>query len=546
MNSIFFRIYAGILLMVLLIGALAYGSIKVADHYRANDYRQEMAHGTFYLIAQGLTRYPTADQRQQWLRLVSKLVGAKFGIASGNALSLSGSEKSQLKNGKVVLRLNDQINNAEIIFAVPNGDKYLHTRMAKISEKQARATAWLVLNALQYHPMAEWPDAIKQLQDEFGFPVYYEAFDKVQLDNEQTRRLQQHEVVLSINDSKSQTGSSVTVYAAIGNSGQVLVMGPMFLFDPYPIEMLSIIGIISLLLLALAAYFLVRPLQNRLGQLETVIKRMGDGDFTARADASRQDAVGQLAGTFNGMGEHIRRLIESQQEMTRAVSHELRTPVARLRFGLEILADYDEKGVMGERLEALDADIEELDTLIDEILTFAKLQEGMPSLELEKVDMPDLMRQICDEIYPISDKAGVRVEFDEEALKRVPIALRQADGERRYLHRILQNLVTNAIRYGDSQVRIRYFVEGNNACLEVDDNGEGIPEAERERIFEPFARLDKSRQKKSGGYGLGLSIVGRIMEWHGGYVDVSQSDDLGGARFRVVWPRLRHNGHVLG
>jgi len=139
----------------------------------------------------------------------------------------------------------------------------------------------------------------------------------------------------------------------------------------------------------------------------------------------------------------------------------------------------------------------------------------------------------------------VVIEVDESSWDELPVVQCYAAAERRYLHRVLQNLVTNAVRYGRSRVRMRYRLEGQCACLEVDDNGDGIPETEWQRIFEPFARLDQSRHRKSGGYGLGLSIVQRIMEWHGGHVEVGRSD-LGGASFRVVWPRLHTRGaHAL-
>lgn len=544
MNSIFLRIYAGILLMVLVIGALAYGSIQVIDHYRAQQYRQSMAHGTFYLIAKGVERYSDDNSRHQWLRLVSQLVGSEIYLRKATDVSLSRKEKRNLAKGKVVLRLDDSGNQADIFYALLAGEYYIQTQMAKVSEAQARATALLVLDALGHSTVEEWPEVMKELKAQFGFPLYYQSLAQTRLDSEQMQRLQRREVVLSINDSNSRNGSSVTIYAAIGNSGQILVMGPLYLFDPYPIEMLALVGLLGLLLLALAGYFLVRPLQTRLMHLEQVIKRLGEGDLSAQAEVNSNDAIGRLAATFNGMSRHIRRLIESQREMTRAVSHELRTPVARIRFGLEILADSEGDEVdKATRFEAIDRDIEELDTLIDEILTFARLEEGAPTPDFEEINMLQLLVRIRDELQPISQ--GCSIDIAPQALA-LPPAQQTAFGEKRYLHRVLQNLVTNAVRYGKSRVRLDFVIEGSSACLRVDDDGEGIPETERERVFEPFARLDKSRHHKTGGYGLGLSIVQRIAEWHGGRARVMRSD-LGGASFQVCWPRIRHVGeHTLG
>lgn len=114
------------------------------------------------------------------------------------------------------------------------------------------------------------------------------------------------------------------------------------------------------------------------------------------------------------------------------------------------------------------------------------------------------------------------------------------EAERRYLHRVIQNLVGNAVRYCDHKILISGGInEQGMAYVCVEDDGPGIPEQDRARVFEAFARLDDSRTRASGGYGLGLSIVSRIAYWFGGKVEVDQSPNLGGARFTMVWPAKR-------
>jgi two-component system sensor histidine kinase RstB len=110
---------------------------------------------------------------------------------------------------------------------------------------------------------------------------------------------------------------------------------------------------------------------------------------------------------------------------------------------------------------------------------------------------------------------------------------------------VLQNLVTNAMRYARSRIQVRCELHGTQVEVVVEDDGPGIPEVDRERVFKPFARLDDSRHRASGGYGLGLSIVQRIAEWHGGRIWVDTAA-LGGAAFHLRWPRQRHAAHVLG
>ncbi len=104
------------------------------------------------------------------------------------------------------------------------------------------------------------------------------------------------------------------------------------------------------------------------------------------------------------------------------------------------------------------------------------------------------------------------------------------------IHRAIQNLVTNAIRYADSRVRVSSAYEGGMYRIDVEDDGPGIPQDKWEKVFVPFARLDDSRTRASGGYGLGLSIVKRIAYWHGGVASVYRSR-WGGAKFTIIWPR---------
>ena len=218
--------------------------------------------------------------------------------------------------------------------------------------------------------------------------------------------------------------------------------------------------------------------------------------------------------------------------MVRAVSHELRTPVARIRFGVQIIEDTagDDPFVM-KQLTGMDSDIQELDELIDEILTYARLEEGGPLLDFELTNIQELILQLVDEARPpehVDVRYGGAVGSQHEA-----------EVEYRYMHRAIQNLIGNACRYAKPQVVVTFSVGADTCRVDVADDGPGIPEEEWNRVFTPFARLDDSRTRSSGGYGLGLSIVRRITYWHGGRAMVSRDEVLGGAKFSLVWPK-RH------
>jgi two-component system sensor histidine kinase RstB len=302
-----------------------------------------------------------------------------------------------------------------------------------------------------------------------------------------------------------------------------------------PVQLIIMVALAVLFMITVAAYFIIHPLEKKLKMMEGAVRAIRGGDLSARAKIQGRDEVSQLANAFNGMAEHIQRLIDSQRELTRAVSHELRTPVARLRFGMEMLAETDDMEQRFDQLHLLDQDVEQLNQLIDEILTYAKLEQGTPSLKFETIELKQLLQRVGQETSVLNTGHHIDVcEADADV---------RVEAETRYLHRVLQNLAGNATRYAKSKVCLSGGVSGNQAWVRVEDDGPGIPVKDRARIFEPFSRLDDSRTRSSGGYGLGLSIVQRIAFWHGGDVEVGESPSLGGASFTFHWPVrqvLRH------
>lgn len=533
MNSIFLRIYGGMLVAMLLVAGFAWAVVQEVNDYRSDAYKEQMLSGTFWAIANGTSRYH-GEERNRWLQLLSAVAGIKIELIDADVVRFDSRELDRLHAGRVVLRIVDENSPADVFNALPGEPVYVTAKISSISEQQWRATMVLVLDELGHHPAAEWDQAMVAIQSHFGYPVSRVKMTDVRLDKDQLARLQKREVVIALSDNAS-GNSGIRVYAAIGNTGEVLMLGPIQQLDLRPWSLLVPLGTVALFMMGMAAYLLVRPLERRLKKLETAVQQVARGNLSVRAEVAARDAVGQLAASFNGMTEHIARLIHSQREMTRAVSHELRTPVARIRFGLEMVADIDDAAERQGKIAAIDQDIDQLDALIDEILTYARLEEGVPSLAWAEVDLSAMAAQVQRELQPIAGALAIDVNAPGEIL---------ADGEERYLHRVLQNLVTNAIRYARTRIVVHVLESGTDIELVVEDDGPGVPEADREKVFKPFARLDDSRHRASGGYGLGLSIVQRIAEWHGGRVWVDRAA-LGGAAFHMRWPRHRPGAHVL-
>jgi two-component system sensor histidine kinase RstB len=289
--------------------------------------------------------------------------------------------------------------------------------------------------------------------------------------------------------------------------------------------------------LALVVYLMLLGLDRQLRNVETVASRIARGELDARVKrAANTDAVGRLGLAFNSMADHIQRLMYIQKEMIHAVSHELRTPVARIRFGVQMIEDCPDEKSLQKQISGIDGDIQELDELIDEILTYARLEQGGPILAFHEANIMEIVEQVVSEQSSVKPALNIVSEY-----RKGSELWKDSEVEARYIHRSIQNLVGNATRYAESTVKVICSFDQETFRVDVEDDGPGIPEEDWESVFTPFARLDDSRTRSSGGYGLGLSIVRRILYWHGGQAFLGRST-MGGAKFSLVWPRKQNNG----
>ena len=529
-QSIFLRIYAGLLFICLLVAFFAQLLITTINAERVQTYREDMASAAFYLIDSGLSRQVTAQERNFWLSDVSTLFDTKFNIEPTSKADFRTSEINRLNKQQAVVRFNNDTNTAEIYHKVSGENNVLHVSFNKLSEQQIKGVGVLLLDDLSYYrTLAEKQQRLQQIQKFFPFKLTLQSVNKLQLDTDQKARLYRKDIVIMFRDNTSVENSSIRVLAPTELQDTVVDLGPIPLFNWFPLNLIISITLISMFLISLGVYALIFPLERKLQLIQSGITKVREGKLNTKVKVVGEDEIAHLAATFNSMTEHIRRLIESQRELTRAVSHELRTPVARIRFAVDMLADTDDYDDRMSQRDYIDQDIESLNGLIDEILTYAKLEEGSPKMDWEDVDLQELVSQIVRETNALGKPVTVKVGKVQKG------AFAQAD--RRYLHRVLQNLAGNATRYAESTIIISAGLEKNEAFISVEDDGQGIPEKDREKVFIPFARLDDSRTRASGGYGLGLSIVSRIAFWFNGRMSVDESPTLGGARFIMTWPK---------
>ncbi len=266
----------------------------------------------------------------------------------------------------------------------------------------------------------------------------------------------------------------------------------------------------------IGAYPLVRRLTGRLERLHRRVEDLGGGDLSVRVEVEGNDEIAELAQSFNRAADRIEGLVATQRNLLASASHELRTPLTRMRVAIELIAEDTRPEVR----ELIVHDIAELDELVGELLLASKL-ESLDRLEVEE-DI-EWLALVAEE----GARVGATTSGEEVWLR----------GDPRMLRRLVRNLFENAKRYGaDSPIEARVTSPSASlARLCIEDRGPGVPREEREKIFDPFYRPAGTRETADGGVGLGLSLVRRIAEHHGGRV-CCRARDGGGTLFEVELP----------
>ena len=267
--------------------------------------------------------------------------------------------------------------------------------------------------------------------------------------------------------------------------------------------------------LAVGAYPVVRGITGRLERLRSRVDALGAGDLSARVQVEGRDEVAALARSFNDAAKRVEKLVNAQRQMLASASHELRSPLTRMRMALELLR----KDGQPELHEKLAHDITELDELIGEILLASRLEAADRIAQRESVDLLALLAEEAARTGAAIGGASANVS-----------------GDPRMLRRMLRNLLENARRYaGGSNVEasVTRAHEGE-VLIAIEDRGPGVPEDERERIFEPFYRARGTRETGDG-VGLGLALVRQIAQGHGGNVRCLPRQG-GGTRFEISLP----------
>lgn len=309
---------------------------------------------------------------------------------------------------------------------------------------------------------------------------------------------------------------------------EVTTEGGRFIFGPsrnLPVDRarhrLFVIMLVLLTVILAAAFFIIRHILRPVKWLNTGVKEVSRGNLKHRVPLKKSDELRDLAAAFNNMTDRIRDMLHTKEQLLLDVSHELRTPLTRMKVALEFLEDNQAK-------QSIQADIEEMEKMVTEILETARRQHKYEKLKKQPTNLADLLNQklMAFENQPpgieiVDLSSEIEVVVDPGQIKTV-----------------FENVLNNAIKYSQpdsAPIQISSKFRESYAVIRITDFGMGIPEEELAHIFEPFYRVDKSRAKDTGGYGLGLSLCKTIMEAHDGKIEV-QSQPQQGTTVSLFFP----------
>jgi signal transduction histidine kinase len=371
----------------------------------------------------------------------------------------------------------------------------------------------LLARWLDETPREQWPELLARARRDLAIPLEIQAANALPT-----------EVVPRV--SRTQPSfvhgrlANLSLYIPLGEGSYFLVAGPL---HPPPAGPMIVLPAVFVLVLTLTTSLAVGiPLVRRLRRLRSAITELGNGNWNVHLDP-REGSLGELAASVNRTASRLRLQFEERETLLQAVSHEIGTPLSRMRFQVELLENVVPQEQRA-RLVALNENLDELDELGTELLgwmeTDARTQlrpfdggECLDALiELERLRIAGPVEMV------LVAAGGVTIEAD-----------------RRQFERAIDNLLRNASRYAQRRIDVVLKAADGKAIVEVHDDGPGIPREQWARVLEPFVRLEEPRSGAHRGLGLGLAIVRRIVERHGGQIDV-ESAKGGGTTIRTTWP----------
>jgi two-component system OmpR family sensor kinase/two-component system sensor histidine kinase RstB len=370
----------------------------------------------------------------------------------------------------------------------------------------------------QKHPEDEWRNIVLGAGERWELPLKLMSLAEVEAIDHTD-----HNALKHTNTHIYYSGGNVTLHYLLKGSNSVITLERAKM--PTRPRLKATYRVLILACFGVVIFIWLWPMSRDLEHLKKATRAFGQGQFDTTAPAAKSTMIAPMIASFNMMAARISRLIAAHKELTNAVSHELRTPLARTKFALQMLDSIKDDEKRAKYQQQISNDVCELEELINEMLIYAAFDNDKPELNFIRTDLNELVTlQIASHDQFVSS-----IEY----INNMPNDYVYCDIH--FIDRAVNNFISNAIKYGNDKVRVTLSIENEQCKICVEDNGDGVSDEFKRVIFDAFSRGDQSRNRETGGFGLGLAIVARIMEWHQGQATIGDSK-LGGASFTLTWP----------
>ena len=331
-----------------------------------------------------------------------------------------------------------------------------------------------------------------------------------------------------------ETDETIAIHYYLPSSDELFILSapPIIIAESHGLINFLLTGLFYLAMLFLVFLWLY-PLAKRLLELRKVAKAFGEGELEKRVVVGSISYIKDLETEFNHMAQRIEGLVNDVKLLSNAVSHDLRTPLARIRFGIDTLQEEENPALRKKFEQRISDNVNEMVELVETLLNYARLDQAMLTLNKSKVSLSAIVDSAIRN--KSDDKLNINVLYDESELT--------VYGDPAYLMILVANLIQNACQYCHKQIEITLLEKNEFIILAISDDGKGIALAQREQILKPFIR-GKNVDQNVKGYGMGLAIVKRILEWHHGEISIDDAVNLSGAKFTISLPKYHKHRRV--
>lgn len=525
---------AFILLLVSVIAATV-GSSKIQSSlypHTIRDFYSGLTRGTFDLLDESIAGL-VGKELQDTVLLLEDRFHALVSLDHKNELNLPKQAHAILDGGGIYML--DTLDSGTVYRASKATDKIWSIVIDMDNQSESRTIAIgplsLARDKFSGKDAKARSMALEQLQKTYDIPLSLHSLNELEFTENEIRLLNKRQVVV-----RNAGENGETLWIALDESDLVFQAGP---FDyPAALGLLQAFLIASVVAMLFVGCLLwLWPLWRDLQRLRQASLAIGSGLLQTRVRTRQTSLIKAVLDGFNHMAARTENMVASQRELTSAVSHELRTPLARMMFDLEMAKDSMNTKDLNRHLHSLEFNVAELNTMVDELLTYAKQERVESPLELEAFTATGMRDWL--------DSLAARAKRSRDNHHTINVCSFADEDDiitfsPRLMAHATSNAIQNAMRFAAKTIVVNLEKRHSEWVISIEDDGPGIEPAHRERVFEPFSRLDESRQRDSGNFGLGLSIVRNIARWHHGHACIADCQSLSGTRVEIRWPVSTH------